>query len=205
MIGIVIRTAAEILLAIAIGWLLRRYVFAFTLVKGNSMQPTLRNGEVLLVSMRRLKRQRLRRGDVVICHYPGRGRKYFIKRLVGMPGDTVSRVSGVTLCSGVSLDVRAQLWRGDYAYTLGDEEYFCVGDNRGSSHDSRDWQRAGTGQVGPISRKMICGVATRVILPTGKKRRLGTEFIFEGVQPVIAPEASEGEGDIHEFQEEGTD
>lgn len=205
MIDILIRLAAEIAAGIAIAWVLRRYVFAFILVKGHSMNPTLKNGEVLTVRMCRLRRQALQRGQVVICHFPGRGRRYFIKRLVGMPGDTVSRVSGVTLLNGESLDARAQLGRGDYEYVLGEDEYFCVGDNRANSHDSRDWQRGGSNQVGPIKRSMICGVARRVIFPVRKKRRLENEFIYNGVLPVIAPEAPEDEGDIHEFQEEGTD
>lgn len=205
MIDILIRTAAEILLAVAIAWGLRTFVFAFTWVKGNSMAPTLNNGEVLLVMMRRLPRQALRRGDVVICRYPGRGRRYFIKRLIGMPGDTISRVSGVTMLNGESLDARPLLWRGDYEYVLGDDQYFCVGDNRANSHDSRDWQRGGSNQVGPIPRRMICGVARYVILPPGKKRRINNEFSFAGVLPVIAPETPEDEEDTHEFQEEGTD
>lgn len=189
--------AAEILAAVGLAWFLRTFVAAVTIVRGNSMQPTLRNAEVLLVVMRRLSRAPLRRGDVVICRYPGRGRKYFIKRLVGMPGDTVSRVSGVTMLNGESLDARANLWRGDYEYVLGADEYFCVGDNRGNSHDSRDWQRNGPNQVGPISGKMICGTAKYVIWPPRRRRRMDRNFEFAGVLPAV-PEASDTEAILPE-------
>lgn len=182
----VIWGAAELIAAVALGWYLRTYVFAFTFIKGNSMQPTLKNGEVAWVRMCRSRKGVLNRGDVVICRYPGRGRKYFVKRVVGVPGDTVSRVSGVTLVNGVSLDARAYLLRGDYEHVLEADEYFCVGDNRANSHDSRDWQRAGGNQVGPIRRNQIFGVVKATLWPARTRRKIGREFAFVGVQPVVA-------------------
>lgn len=183
-----IHILAEIAAGIAVALVLRTFVAAFSVVKGSSMAPTLKNGDVLLVLMRRGRWRRVQRGDVVICRYPGRGRKYFVKRVVGMPGDTVCRTAGVTLLEGESLDARANRFRGDYEYTLGADEYFCVGDNRASSHDSRDWQRSGKNQVGPIAESMICGVAKYVIWPPGVRCRIDRDFVFEGVQPVIIPE-----------------
>lgn len=186
---------AELIIAVALGLYMRTFVAAFTFIKGNSMQPTLKNGEVAWVRMRRSRRT-LCRGDVVICRFPGRGRKNFVKRIVGLPGDTVSRVSGVTLVNGISLDVRANLLRGDYEYTLGADEYFCVGDNRGNSHDSRDWQRVGGNQVGPIRREQIFGVVKCVIWPGKARRRIDTNFAFEGVQPM--PPVDEGDSNEEE-------
>lgn len=186
MIGTIIRIAAEIVAAVAIALLLRTFVAALVIVKGNSMNPTLKNGEVMLALMGRWRR--VRRGDVVICRYPGRGRKFFVKRAVGLPGDEVCRTGGVTLLNGESLDARAYVYRSEYEYTLADDEYFCVGDNRGNSHDSRDWQRVGNNQVGPLPRRMICGTAKWVIWPPKARRKIGREFAFSGADPVIKAE-----------------
>lgn len=188
-----IRMIAEIAIGMLIALALRTFVAGFCVVKGSSMMPTLKNGDVLLVRMCRGRKRRVGRGNVVICHFPGRGRKYFVKRVVGVPGDTVRRVAGVTLIGDESLDARAIRFRGDYEYTLGEGEYFCVGDNRASSHDSRDWQRSGKNQVGPIAEDRICGVAKYVLWPAKSRRRLESEFAFEGVQPVIPPENELGE------------
>lgn len=196
----VIRAAAELMLAVAVALWLRTFVAALTFVKGNSMCPTLKNGDVALVRMRRSRKKDICWGDVVICRYPGRGRKFFVKRVVGVPGDHVSRVSGVTLLNGESLDARANLHRGDYEHTLGEDEYFCVGDNRANSHDSRDWQRIGGNQVGPIRRDMIFGVVKYVIWPAKHRRKIDGEFAFQGVLPVTAP--PEDEGDLDEYEQE---
>lgn len=190
--------AAELICAAALAWLLRTYVAAFALVKGNSMSPTLKNGDVTAARMCRGRKAALRRGDVVLCRYPGRGRKTFVKRIVGLPGDEVRRLAGVTMINGVSLDARANLLRGDYVYTLAEDEYFCAGDNRISSHDSRDWQRAGGNQVGPIKRDQILGVVKYVLWPWKARRRLDREFAFEGVQPVLAQPAEERNNDEEE-------
>ena len=189
---------AELILAVGLGLFLRTFVSAFTFVKGNSMQPTLKNGDVAWVRMCRGRRTVLRRGDVVLCRYPGRGRKFFVKRIVGLPGDTVSRVSGVTMVGGVSLDARAYPARGDYEYVLAEDEYFCVGDNRANSHDSRDWQRFGSNQVGPIRRSAICGVVRAVIWPGRSRQKIGREFAFAGVQPVLPPNDMEDTENVEE-------
>ena len=83
------------------------------------MNPTLTNGERLLVTVYDVKiTNKLEKGDVVICNYPGRTNKdpivglitmdtNFVKRIVGVPGDTVSRVQGVTYVNGEPLDPKA--------------------------------------------------------------------------------------------------
>ena len=130
------------------------------------------------------------RGDVVICHYPNRGRTNFVKRAVAVPGDQVYRENGVTHVVyeeadengevhvvDEMLDERYALYflggsSDDYApYTLGEDEYFVVGDNRYNSHDSRDWNDTDPSRdVGPITSDMLVGRVRQVIWPLSEIR-----------------------------------
>ena len=134
------------------------------------------------------------RDSVVICHYPNRYNKflgiipmqtYFVKRVVGVPGDTVYRKNEVTHVvyekDGQTVDEMLDERYGDYfpngspddydAYVLGEDEYFVVGDNRYNSHDSRDWKDDDPDMdVGPIKKNMIVGHVRQVIWPLGSWR-----------------------------------
>ena len=126
---------------------------------------------------------------MVICHYPNRGRTYFVKRVVAVPGDTVYRENGVTHVvyetengGGETVAVDEPLDaefvsvfynpENDYEpYVLGEDEYFVVGDNRGNSHDSRDWNDSDPSKdVGPITKDMIVGRVRCVIWPLSEIR-----------------------------------
>lgn len=170
--------------AVVIVLFLQNFVFTLIRVDGASMNPTLLNGERLFVTVFDAKFGSVERGDVVICHYPDRGRTFFVKRVVAVPGDQVYRKSGVTHVvyettdeSGKVVTVDEALDaeyvsiffnpENDYeAYTLGEEEYFVVGDNRGNSHDSRDWNDTDPSKdVGPITKDMITGHVRCVLWP----------------------------------------
>lgn len=155
--------------ALVVVLLVRAFLFTVIRVDGSSMYPTLINDERLFVTVADVKLGYVERGDVVICHYPNRGRTYFVKRVVGVPGDKVCRYDGVTYVNGEPLDPLglAAEARYDYdEYTLGEDEYFCVGDNRYDSHDSRDWNDGDdTRDVGPIDKGMLVGKVRHVIWP----------------------------------------
>lgn len=155
--------------ALVVVLLVRTFLFTVIRVDGSSMYPTLINDERLFVTVADVKLGYVERGDVVICHYPNRGRTYFVKRVVGVPGDKVCRYNGVTYVNGEPLDPLglAAEARYDYdEYTLGEDEYFCVGDNRYDSHDSRDWNDGDASRdVGPISGDMLVGKVRHVIWP----------------------------------------
>ena len=168
--------------------LIRTFLFTVTRVDGKSMNPTLVNGERMFVTVLDVKLNGADRNDVVICKYPGRKTEhilgittdtYFVKRVVAVPGDTVSRTGNVTYVTygdtgeTVALDEKfANRYAGhDYEYTLGEDEYFVVGDNRGDSHDSRDWNDDKPEKdVGPITEDMLVGKVRCVFWPLNSVR-----------------------------------
>lgn len=174
--------------ALLVVFVLRSFVFTIIRVDGASMQPTLQNNERLFVTVFDTKFSGADRGEVVICNYPGRytdhllgikTKTYFVKRVVATPGDTVWRESGVTYVTyadstdTVALDAQfaARSFGDDYTYTLKDDEYFVVGDNRGNSRDSRNWNDATpSDDVGPITGDMILGQVRFVLWPLSDAR-----------------------------------
>lgn len=155
--------------ALVVVLVMRTFLFTVIRVDGDSMYPTLQNNERLFVTVADVKLGNVERDDVVICHYPDRGNTYFVKRVVGVPGDVVYREKGVTYVNGEPLDPMGLTYQINYdyePYTLGEDEYFCVGDNRYDSHDSRDWNDAiANGDVGPLNEDMIVGKVRFVIWP----------------------------------------
>ena len=173
--------------ALVVVFIIQTFFFRIIRVDGQSMETTLHNGERLFVDVTTVKfSDRVPRNSIVICHYPDRGLTYFVKRVVAVPGDIVYRQNGVTHVvyeaegemRDVALDERYAMYfingsADDYdAYTLGENEYFAVGDNRYNSHDSRDWNDGDPeNDVGPISKKMIIGRVREVIWPLNSIRK----------------------------------
>ena len=152
-------------IGVALALLTRRFLFLLAVVKGNSMLNTLRNRDVLF-ALRRGRRGKLRRFDVVLCRYPNR-RPLFVKRVVALPGERVASEDGVLRIDGVPVEEPGSLRpvrRDMLERQLGKGEYFVMGDNRPSSHDSRS--------VGPIREEMILAVARCIVFPPRRVRRL---------------------------------
>ena len=181
--------------ALIIVLVIQSFLFRIIRVDGQSMETTLHDGERLFVNVAEVKfKDSIPRDSIVICNYPNRYTKvlgikfntYFVKRLVGVPGDTVYRENGVTHVVYTdeggntvdeALDDRFALYflagsPDDYApYTLGEDEYFAVGDNRYNSHDSRDWNDSDdSNDVGPITKDMVVGRVREVIWPLNSIR-----------------------------------
>ena len=183
----IIRELVEaVILALLVFFIIQISIQNFR-VEGHSMKPNLDGGEYLMVNkitflkldMHRLSRlvpfwdapeaeERYLpfahppdRGDVVVFHAPVQPLRDFVKRVIGMPGETVELRSGVTYINGVKLEEpylppnnainSAEL------VTLEDDEYYVMGDNRSSSHDSRDW--------GPLTLDRIVGKVWFVYWP----------------------------------------
>ena len=184
--------AVSLAVALLIVLVTRTFLFTLIRVDGDSMYDTLMNGERLFVTIADVRLSGVQRGDIVICHYPNRGRTYFVKRVVAVPGDQVLRENGVNYViytdeSGetvrLPLDEARALWYpfgcpDDFeAYTLAEDEYYVVGDNRYNSHDSRDWNDSNAeNDVGPITGDMIVGKARQVVWPLSGWRSLPREY-----------------------------
>lgn len=151
----------SIAIAVLIAVLLRTFVFSLIRVDGQSMLETLQNNDVLFVTMFDHYIGNYERGEIVICNYPNR-KGYRVKRVIGLPGETIEIRRGVTYINGEALaeDFVVYPSNDDYAArTLGEDEYFLMGDNRAVSRDSR------ANDVGPIARKEIQGVVRVVLFP----------------------------------------
>ena len=162
-------------------------------VEGSSMQPTLEEGQYILVNkllyLRFDPQDILRflpfidsdrtnllfpisspeRGEVIIFHFPRDPSRDFVKRVIGEPGDTVEIKRGTVFINDVELDepyiTRSD--RGSMApLDIGENEYFVLGDNRRASNDSRDW--------GAVPAKLVIGKAWVNYWPLEQIRTLST-------------------------------
>lgn len=116
-------------------------------VNGASMDPTFTNGEYLIVDQLSYRFSTPERGSVLIFKYPNDPSKYFIKRVIGLPGETVKSENGqITIIntsnpSGIKLNEPYIKFHKEDSFEtrLGNSEYFVMGDNRSGSADSRMW------------------------------------------------------------------
>ena len=155
--------------ALVIAFVVRSFLFEPVRVDGSSMATTLTNGEVMFVTKPEYLMGDPERFDVVICHYPGRGNTNFVKRVVGLPGDTIEMVNGVLIVNGQIYEepyIQYRSFDSLAPLTLAEDEYFVMGDNRANSNDSRN------DKVGPITRDMIVGHVRSVLWPLDKWRTI---------------------------------
>lgn len=171
----------EVLEVVAISffvvYLVRSFLVQPFLVSGASMEPNFASGNYLIIDELTYRFRDPVRGEVVVFRYPGDHKTFYIKRIIGLPGERVVVARGMItvynsvystgfviqepyLASGVDT-------AGDLDTTLKQDEYFVLGDNRYFSFDSRSW--------GNLDRSDITGVARLRLFP------------FTGIQVFRAP------------------
>lgn len=173
-------TIRFILIALIIVIPIRIFIAQPFIVSGASMDPTFEDGQYLIVDELSYRLGEPSRGDVVIFKYPRNPKQYFIKRIIGLPGETITigenGIISVKDASGAMfiLDEPYILFRkeGALSRTLGADEYFMMGDNRAGSFDSRMW--------GPVKRDLIVGRALARLFPFPTIRVLPGEFRYGG-------------------------
>ncbi len=157
-----VESAAVVVLA----WLIIRFAVEKNIIVGDSMAPTLSDSSVILINKLAYIRKAPKRNDVIVFNQGKDDRTYLnVKRVIGIPGDTVEILNGKVYINGSlyeeQINVEDMRLAGLAAseITLEDNEYFVLGDNRNSSEDSR------FANVGMVIRDDIVGKAVLVIKP----------------------------------------
>ncbi len=146
---------------------IRMYIAQPFIVSGSSMDPTFDNGHYLIVDQLSYRFEKPKRGEVIVFKYPSDPSKFFIKRIIGLPGEKVEIINGEVYIRGASGTDNIKLSEpyieasrrkyDNWNVPLGPDEYFVMGDNRIASSDSRVW--------GALKEKFIVGRALVRLLP----------------------------------------
>lgn len=147
---------------------IRVFIISPFVVDGESMHPTFGNLDYLIVDEILYRFQSPARGDVIVLRYPGNPSIFYIKRIIGLPGETVSIIRGEVAITNVDGETftlaEPYIVNEDATYTkkvmLSADEYFVMGDNRPNSSDSRVW--------GVLPRADIIGRVDLRLLPITK-------------------------------------
>ena len=159
-----LNTAIYLLCVLGAVWLVITFVGQRTEVEGASMENTLHNGDNLIVDKLSYRFHDPERFDIIVFPFQFQDNTYYIKRIIGLPGETVQimddgsiYINGEKLEENYGMEVIKPETIG--RAELGDDEYFVMGDNRNNSSDSR------TDMVGNIKRENIIGKAWLRIWP----------------------------------------
>lgn len=132
-----------IIIALGIGLFLNKYVVANAQVPTGSMETTVMAGDRILVNRLSYVFGEPERGDIVTFIYPDDGETLYLKRIMGLPGETISGKDGVIYIDGEPLekDFTQEISYEDFGpYVVPEGTYFMMGDNRNDSWDSRYWE-----------------------------------------------------------------
>lgn len=164
----IISTVLYLLLVVALTFLFVQFVAQRTHVNGDSMNMTLEDGDNLIVDKISYRFKDPERFDIIVFPYEYKENTYYIKRIIGMPGETVQVKDGMIYIDGEMLSEGYGKETMQYAgvaadpVELGENEYFVLGDNRNNSSDSRD------PSVGNVDGDQIIGKAFVRIWPLDK-------------------------------------
>ncbi|OGO82858.1 MAG: signal peptidase I [Clostridiales bacterium GWD2_32_19] len=158
--------AEVIVMALLITFILKAYVVEFTQVSGPSMQPTLQDGNRLIINRFIYNLTEPKHGDIVVFDFSEE--KSFIKRIIGLPGDVIDIRDGDVYINDIKqeegyIQEKVQIY-GDvnFPVTVTKDHYFVMGDNRNNSSDSRLKM---VGDNGLVSKKVIRGPVVLRIWP----------------------------------------
>ena len=155
------KTLLPYIIIIVVIILLRLFVITTISVSGTSMSPTLKDGDVMLLSKLHYNFNEIKRFDIIVVHHKGED---IIKRVIGLPGEKVEYIDNVLYINGEKVDEPFEHKKTDdfnlskwNTEVVPENSYFVVGDNRTDSYDSR--------YFGFVSRNDIAGMANITIFP----------------------------------------
>jgi len=156
----IVETVKIVVIAAIIVIPIRYFLFQPFFVKGESMAPNFENGDYIIVDEISYRFRQPERGEVIVFKYPSDPSQKFIKRIIGLPGETLEVKGGkITITKDGNIQLLAEddyisslvKTSGDFEITLSQDQYFVMGDNRDFSYDSR--------RFGPLSSNLIIGRA----------------------------------------------
>jgi signal peptidase I len=164
-----------ILFAVILALVIRTFFFQAFKIPTGSMRPTLIESDRVLVNKILYRFKAPQRGDIIVFRYPVDGKRDFIKRLIGLPGETIEIKEGKVLINGKVVEETSRL-RDFYYYNREDwpyakegqviqvppDAYFAMGDNSAQSSDSRNW--------GFVPKKNMIGKAFMIYWPPKRIR-----------------------------------
>ena len=155
-----------IVITITVSYLVTTNIFVKTSVSGVSMEPTLKEGQVVIVNKFKYYLKKPKRNDVIVYKQSNKEHSYFeLKRVIGLPGETVKIKNGVVYINDevmkekIKTDIIQNSGLAEEGVKLDDNEYFVLGDNRNDSEDSR------FASVGNVLRNEILGKAIAIEKP----------------------------------------
>ncbi len=165
--------------AIGLALLIQAFVIRPFIVSGNSMDPNIKNGQYLIIDEVSYKLHAPNRGDVIVFKAPPEPSKYYIKRIIGLPGDTVTIDGSTVTITNTQHPNGLVLQEPFIEHTSKDmmtvkvpvDNYFVMGDNRSGSYDSRSW--------GMLPIKNIRGRALLRLLPISAINSLPAKVHYE--------------------------
>ena len=164
----------SIVWAVTLALVIRTFIVAPFKIPSGSMHPTLIEGDRILVNKFLYRFRPPRRGEIVVFHFPEDPKRPFIKRLAGLGGDAMEIHDGRVLVNGQPEESpimqgfhyynQGQYGQDAHPVTVPEHNYFVLGDNSGSSHDSRFW--------GFVTERLMIGRAMCIFWPPNRIRIL---------------------------------
>lgn len=165
----VVTWAVELAIVVAAAFVLVYFIGLRTSVVGQSMAKTLDAGDEILVNRFIYKVLEPKTGDIIVFLPNGNEKShYYVKRVIAVPGDTVQIKDGVLYLNGeeyeeeIDSETIQESGLAEEELTIGEDEYFVLGDNRNNSEDSR------YANIGNVKKEHIIGKAWFIVSPFGK-------------------------------------